>query len=97
MEAVAATPTKSGSAGKGGLLVELARREAGGEDASEDGEGEGKEEMIEREPGRGGVEGARWGPKNSEGQQRRPRQRLPAPAGATTSILCPFLVVAKLA
>ena len=92
MEAAAATPTKAGSAGKGGSLVELAgeaRREAGGEDASEngegegreDGEGEGREDMIEREPGRGGVEGARWGPKNSEGQQRRPPQRFLAPAG----------------
>ena len=84
MEAAATTPAKAGSAGKGGSLAELAgeaRREAGGEDASEDGEGEGREDMIEREPGRGGVEGARWGAKNSEGQQRRPPQRFPAPAG----------------
>ena len=84
MESAAATSTKAGSAGKGGSFVELAgeaRREAGGEDASEDGEGEGREEMIEYEPGRGGVEGARRGPKNSEGQQRRPPQRFPAPAG----------------
>ena len=47
MEAAAATPTKAGSAGKGGSLVELAgeaRREAGGEDASENGEGEGRED-----------------------------------------------------
>ena len=57
MEAAATTPAKAGSAGKGGSLVELAgeaRREAGGEDTSEDGEGEGREDMIEREPGRGG-------------------------------------------
>ena len=84
MEAAATTPAKAGSAGKGGSLVELAgeaRREAGGEDASEDGEGEGREDMIEHEPGRGGIEGVHWGPKNSEGQQRRPVQRFPAPAG----------------
>ena len=57
MEAAAATPTKAGSAGNGGSLVELAgeaRREAGEEDAGEDGEGEGREEMIDHEPGRGG-------------------------------------------
>ena len=84
MEAAATTPAKAGSAGKGGSLVELAgeaRREAGGEATSEDGEGEGREDMIEREPGREGVEGARWGPKNSEGQQRRLPQRFPASAG----------------
>ena len=83
MEAAATTPAKAGSAGKEGSLVELAgeaQREAGGEDASEDGEGEG-EDMIEHEPGRGGIEGVRWGPKNSEGQQRRPPQRFPASAG----------------
>ena len=48
-------------------MVELAgeeRREAGGEDAGEDGgEGEGGEDMMERGPGRGRVEGVRWGPK----------------------------------
>ena len=66
-------------------MVELAgeeRKEAGGEDTGEDGgEGEGGEDMMERGAGRGRVEGVRWGPKNSDGQQRRPPQRFPAPAG----------------